>query len=205
MKVIDQGQADWQKNIFRDLAYIRKNLRYPWKRGMKMPLIFSVIFLLFASTTFLMEMFVLTSLKESSRQILFQFIFPLSAIILTTVAIYQYLASLKFTELRTGLPKSLNQQLVLSYLKQKHLLVYHHPDCPDIMQILSRPLNSQSNQREALIFIADEQRILLNNHLTETRWIRPMKRHDKTMAKELLRYIQAYKEQHETHLTTSYR
>lgn len=196
MKRIDNREDKWRNNILRDLNYIKRYHRYPWKNGMKTPLFVAVSWALVAVVSFLFEM---TISKTDNAFI--QYLLPLSSLSLAVLSIVSYLKSLKFTDIKTDLDKHLNRQLAYSFLQQRQLLIYEHPECPDILQILSRPVNINSAKREVLVFIAAEGHILVNSHFTDNRWIILLKnRHDKTMAKSLSQYIMKHKTQPEIQL-----
>lgn len=194
MKNIQSQEDKWQDSTLNDLDYIKIHLRYPWKNGMKTPLFIGIAFALFSVVLFLLEM---TVTKTDNPFI--QYFLPLSSLSLAAFSISRYLKSLKFTDISTGLGKDLNQQLICSFLLEKQLLIYEHPQCPDIIQILSRPVNIHSEQREVLVFIAEENHVFINSHFTENHWISVLKnRHDKPMAKAIQQYITTYKKQQET-------
>lgn len=188
----NQHQEDkWQRNLLSDLDYIKMHLRYPWKNGMKAPLYVAATFIAVYIALLLVD-----RLWATAKNDFIHFFLPLSALALAILSIIHYLNSLRFTAIETGLGKNLNRQLLFSFLLKKQLLSYEHPQCPDIIQILSRPVNINSEQREVLVFIATENRILVNSHFTENHWIILLKkRHDKSMARALGEYIADSKKQ----------
>ena len=194
MNKLKKQEDKWQNSVLSDLDYIKKHLRYPWKSGMKAPLFVAAGFVVVSVVSFLLEM-----QWTTTRSTFVHYFLSLSSLVLALFSIARYLKSLKFTTIETGLNKVLNQQLICSFLQGKQLLIYEHPQCPDIIQILSRPVNINSEQREVLVFIAEENRVLVNSHFTENHWIILLKsRHDKTMAKGLLNYITTYKASRKT-------
>lgn len=202
MKKIGENTGDWQKDIFKDLAFIKQNLRYPWKSSMRSPLIFWIFYLAFFLSIGVFSLYIDNGLTRINRGFLLEFSF---IFILTGIAIWRYLKSLKFKIINSGLSKNLNIQLTAEFLKQKHLLVFHHPDCEDIMQIISRQISKETEQREVLIFIADENRILVNSHFTKRGWHLPgRKTHDKQITAELNEFIERYKVQNEFQVQSSY-
>lgn len=185
MKRIESQDDKWQSNIVNDIDYIKKHLRYPWKRGMKAPLFVAAGFVVLAVVLFLLSITI-----GGANNAFMPYFWPLSLLLLAVISSFYYLKSLKFSRIETGLKKAGNQQLIRSFLQEKQLLVYEHPQCPDIMQILSRPVNISSEQREVLVFIAAENKVLVNSHFTENSWAIMLKRrHDKTMVKSLEKYI----------------
>jgi len=185
MKRIESQEDKWQNSIVNDLGYIKKHLRYPWKRGMKAPLFVAAGFVVLAVVLFLLSITI-----GGANNAFMPYFWPLSLLLLAVISSFYYLKSLKFSRIETGLEKAGNQQLIRSFLQEKQLLVYEHPQCPDIIQILSRPVNINSEQREVMVFIAAENGILVNSHFTENSWIILLKkRHDKSMAKSLEKYI----------------
>lgn len=185
MKRIESQEDKWQNSIVNDLGYIKKHLRYPWKSGMKTPLFMAAGFALLSVVLFLLAIII----ARTGNDFILYF-WPLNSLLLAAISSFYYLKSLKFTTIETGLEKEGNQQLIHSFLQEKQLLVYEHPQCPDIMQILSRPVNISSEQREVLVFIAAENEVLVNSHFTENSWAIMLKRrHGKTMVKSLEKYI----------------
>jgi len=198
MKKIESNGADWQDRIFKDLDYIKKNLRYPWKGSRRAPLIFWAAMILLI---ILLQIAYFFAYGTPLRKSLAMSAWMTFILVMFSLAIIRYLKSLKFNVIKSGLPKHLNLKLTANFLDQKHLLIFHHPDCEDIMQILSRPISNESEQREVLIFIADENRILINSHFTENGWRLPNSNlHDKQITAELNQFIEKYKAQKETQL-----
>lgn len=181
-----QNQEDnWQNNILNDLAYIKTKRRYRWKNGMKAPLYVAAGLIIVYLMLFLAEL-----LWTPSHNKFTNYFLPFTTLIIVLFSVVHYLRSLQFTAIETGLATPKNRQLISAFLQEKQLLIYEHPQCPDIIQIFSRPVNINSEQREVMVFIAAENRILINSHFTENRWwILLQKRHGKAMAKGLEQYI----------------
>lgn len=188
-----------QKAIVRDLDYIKANKRYRWNGKLRTPLIvYSILFLLVACL-------VITTITDQDAKLASRVSIPFFPFILVGIAaISKYLQSLKFIDLPTGLNKQLNHDLLTSFLQQKGLLIYHHPETNDIVQIISRPLGLQDDRREALIFVIDENTILINSHFTDSGWrLTAASKHDRQMGNELMQWIIQYKNQNEKALRSS--
>lgn len=199
MKSINSDKGNSDSKIVENLNYIKQHLRYPWKKRIAIPLWTTIGFILFNVAFLLFEIYVFNFEKDLWQRLLTLFA-PLISLLISCIAIYKYLQSLKFMEIKTGLNKALSQKLITSFLQKRHFLIYHHPDSPDIMQIVSRPLTTRTERREIVVFIADENRVLINGHFTETRWIMLMSNHAKKIAKEFSNTVLKQKQQKETSL-----
>jgi hypothetical protein len=192
MKKIDSGESAWQSSIFTDLTYIKKHLRYPWKRGLRIPIVFWGSLLLLAGLFYAFLFFTdswTTKAPGSFWEVWVRY--PVIWLFLIFIGLYRYIKSLRFRIVLTGLDRIRNQEIITGFLEKKQLLVYHHPESDDIMQIVSRPLSINNDRREALVFIADENRVLINSHFTGSKgWRLTLNgRHDRKMAADLQAYI----------------
>jgi hypothetical protein len=193
---IENRQRNQDGSIVSNLNFIKLNKRYPWTTKLTMPIVvYGIVFLLTACLS-------LTLLNHNSdgnpTKISGKIILPLGSLLVLGFTISIYLKSLKFIVLPTGLSKQLNHDLLVSFLNQKHLLIYYHPETTDVIQIVSRPLNFQDDRREALVFVIDENAILINSHFTDSGWrLTAASRHDKQIGGELMQWMLQYKNQNE--------
>jgi hypothetical protein len=193
-KQIGTEQSRWENTIIRDLDYIRANKRYRWNAKLRTPLVvYSILFVLIAclflatATGFHFT----TGLKAFNY-----FVVPLLSLSTFGVCILNYLQSLKFITLNTGLDKQGNHDLLVSFLNRKQLLVYYHPKTNDVIQIISKPINVSNERREVLVFVIDENVLLINSHFTESGWrLTAASRHDKQMGHELMDWVMQYRNQ----------
>jgi hypothetical protein len=196
IKKITTDKDTWEGSIIKDLAFIKQHKRYRWTAKLRLPIVvFAVLFTLSACLYFFSST-PSDGPVQAKRWV--QFLIPLGALAVMASFMWRYLESLKFIELKTMLTKETNHNLVVAFLNEKHLLVYHHPESEDVLQIVSRPINSGDERREVLVFVMDENNLLINSHFSNNGWrMTGARRHDKQIADELYRFIAAYKSQNE--------
>jgi hypothetical protein len=180
------GGARWDSGLLEELSYIRKHLRYKPKRKTYLPVIFWGCILLFTGglCTFLL-------ITEEGRETNYVFLFlALSSFITYPGLIIRYLSSLTFKSIPTDFFSQQNQYLVERFLQSENMIIYRHPEAPEVFQIQSRKLYGNDDEREIIIFIADDMRILINSHFTQGGWL-PVgaRRHHRKMAKMLKQWI----------------
>lgn len=190
---IGDEQSKWENGIIRDLDYIKTNKRYRWTTKISTPLIvYGMLFLLTMSL-------LIVTIKAADSKMFPRILLPVVAFFLYGLMIFRYLQSLKFMDLATGLNKQQNYDLLISFLNNKGLLVYHHPQTNDVLQIVSRPLSLQDERREVLVFIINENTILINSHFTDSGWrLTAAPKHDKQIGAELMQWMLPYKDQNES-------
>jgi hypothetical protein len=167
-KQLDDGHQghQWQSSLLTDLAFIRKHLRYPLsKKTLPSLLVLSaLLFLVFRLG------FITVLLSKAHNALVFWFLIGLVGV---TVAVttYRYWAMLRFSVIATPFFVAENSKLLEAFLMAQQLRLYRHPDAPEVYQIMSRPLgNTRNEQREVMIFIVDDKRILINSHITGQRF-----------------------------------
>ncbi|OJW77417.1 MAG: hypothetical protein BGO69_18750 [Bacteroidetes bacterium 46-16] len=99
------------------------------------------------------------------------FVLILLIILPVIFGIYRYAQTLRFVSVPTPYNMLQNRQLVQQFLAAMHLAVFQHPEAPDVLQIISRniqPSGYKNEQREIMVFIADDKRILVNSHFTNS-------------------------------------
>ena len=161
MKQIDQPEYSAQENrLLRDLSFIKAHRRYPLRLRLLLPFI-----------SIVPGVYVLLRLLGNTRTDNFDKIgFPvliISTIILIVAS--AYIRQLKFTSIRLPYDAKRNAALLKKFLQEQHLAFYQLPDAPEIFQIISRERREGSTQ-EVVVFIADDNRILVNSHFTKQRW-----------------------------------
>lgn len=192
MKLLNDNinnNTDWDNSLIRDLAYIKAQLRYRIKPSTILPVIIWASFILLMMLLVSITIYQRTSRGEHIPGI--NILMAASTIILFFANIIRYLQSLKFISVHTGKYLNDNIHATDAFLKSQHILTFRHPDAPEIFQIQSRNLSAGKEDREVIIFIADDNRVLINSHFTNKGWgISPSKRHHREMAAMLKRYIQ---------------
>ncbi len=103
-----------------------------------------------------------------------------------------YYNILRFKSIRTPFFANENMRLVEEFLRSQQLNLYRHPQAPEVFQILSRPLGN-TEQREVMIFIANDKCILINSHFINTKWtISPQSRNYRNMASRLKEWLKIH-------------
>ncbi|RYD55010.1 MAG: hypothetical protein EOP56_17460 [Sphingobacteriales bacterium] len=183
---IEQG-GNWENRLVTDIAYIRQHLRYPITKKTLLPVILWAV-LLIIMLSCVAALFLLGEGKINPILT----ILGINAFTFISISV-RYFDTLKFQEIPTGLFLQENKTMLERFLKSQHLLVFRHPEMPEVFQILSRNINlhtASEEKREVIIFIADDRRILINSHFTESSWAFGMgKRHHRQMAKNLKEWI----------------
>jgi hypothetical protein len=183
------SSAGWDNSLIKDLSYIKANLRYPIKTATIMPVLMWAAFILLMMALVSVTIYQRTGKGESIPAL--NIIMAASTTILFVINIVRYLQSLKFISVHTGNYLKENIQSLETFLKSQQMLVFRHPDAPEIFQIQSRNLSAGKEDREVIIFIADDQRILINSHFTNKGWgFAPSQRHHRQMAGMLRKYMQ---------------
>jgi hypothetical protein len=178
----------WDHSLVSDMAYIKARMRYRMTGKIILPVIVWSIILILAITIAIVSyrMKVAAGEKPNSLVVLAS----LSAASIFLAIIFQHLASLTFIKIDTGMPLAENSLLTNRFLEAQHLVVFRHPEIPEVYQIISRNISAGKEDREILIFIADDNRILINSHFTNMGWsLFPSGRHHTQMARMLKDYI----------------
>ncbi len=159
------GQSEWNRQLLRDLSFIRKNKRYPFRRMTLMPLLASTVLL-----GFLFRLILAGSLGFRTGNLNFGLFIILGLFVVPTViAIKRFSDLIRFFEVRTGYTQAMNMKLLERFLEEQRLVTFRHPEATEIYQIISRNISAGGDEREVLIFIADDSRILINSHFTSSR------------------------------------
>lgn len=193
MKTISNGGSDaqWDNKLLRDLGFIKKKLRYPLTVKTLAPV------LIVALMTALISFLLLTSYilnKNQEHKINYNLLaFFIITFIPFTISVIRYIRSLKFAIINTPYSSTQNMTLIEKFLKAQQLAVYHHPEAPEVYQIISKAVDQYKDQREVMIFIADDKRILINSHFTNQGFI-PFTAapHRKEMSNSLKNWIAKY-------------
>ncbi|PZF71197.1 hypothetical protein [Taibaiella soli] len=185
MKALPQNsgsQPEWDSNLIKDLSFIKKNLRYPISKRQLLPGMLAVM-----SLTTVCLLVTLTLAKKHGP-----FDFLLVGLLLLTFFITsrRTYESLRFISVPTPFVLIENIKALHDFLESQHLVVFHHPEAPEVFQIISKNIDAFKDVREILVFIADDNRILINSHFTSV--TQNMTKHHKQMGKMLTDYIKAH-------------
>jgi len=170
--------SHWNSPLLNDLAFIKKHLRYPINKRTVWPLLWIISSF---SIVILLGTIVFISSSASHRKIEFSIngLLPFFVIGLVFfvmgISIYRRMQSFRFISIACNFIVSDNIKLIRRFLEKQNIAYYHNPDAPEVFQISSRILDPQFAQREIMVFIADDNRILLNSHFTSQNGDRGMK------------------------------
>ncbi len=189
------SDAQWDNKLLKDLSFIKKKLRYPLTVKTIAPVLFVAL------TTALVSFVLWSSYahnKDQEHKLNYNLLafFSLSFIPLI-ISVVRYIQSLKFAIINTPYFSSENMALIEEFLKAQQLAVYHHPEAPEVYQIISKAVDQYKDQREVMIFIADDKRIIINSHFTNQGFI-PFTAapHRKEMSDSLKQWIQVNARNH---------
>lgn len=184
MKQLQQDSTtntDWSKQIVTDLSFIKRHLRYPMRKSRWIPILFWSLFFV------LIVALILSAIldKDSVTKPI-----VLVPVIIPFIIVFRYIHSLRFVKVNTPFYLDENIKVLERFLTAQQLLTYRHPEAPEVFQILSKNISTGKEDREILVFIADDKRVLLNSHFTNSGWSLPMgKSHADEMAKMLVKFI----------------
>ena len=186
------GSNNWQNDLLRDLAYIKKRKRY--KLGKKTIAPAGIVTLVLLTIVRLVWplLFLNFSTQHTRQSSLLQWVFSLSIALLLLTVVYSFFKVLKFETLKT--PRYIQENTVLlhKFFTNNHLAYTQHPEAPEVFMIVSRNLdaNAKNDYREVMVFIADDKQILVNSHFTGKKFnITPPSRNFKRMAKQLQSWL----------------
>lgn len=110
--------------------------------------------------------------------------------ILVLITIVAYVQQLRFTTIALPYDAQRNAVLLKQFLQQQHLAFHQYADAPEVFQIISRA-RPQNDMQETVVFIADDNRILVNSHFTKQRWgIRVARRRYRQIVRMLRDWLQ---------------
>jgi hypothetical protein len=184
--------AHWHSPLLKDLGFIRKHLRYPVNKRTILsiiPIIGSSVFLLLIATLFF------TSINNGDKRFTLTFenigVFFVVGLVFFTIglAIYRRIQTLRFIAVKSDFGLNENVRIIRLFLEQQHIAYFHNPDAAEVFQIASRPLDRENDQREIMVFIADDYRVLINSHFSNEKGDRGIReisnKENRRMAKAL--------------------
>lgn len=194
MKHLDSPhqKANWQNELLKDLNFIKQHKRYPMGKRTISPALLSGLLLLVIIRIGWPLIFFSGSPAPPEQKSVLQWSLTAIIVVFMAITIYQAIRVLKFDELKT--PFFLQQNVVLlhKFFTQNRLAYTQHPEAPEVFMIISRNLdaNTKNDYREVMVFIADDNQILVNSHFTGKKFnITPPSRNYKRMARELQQWL----------------
>lgn len=192
----NQEDAKWNSRLIKDLVFIKQKLRYPLRRMTVMPLIGVLLFSGFVLRYIFLAFYLQKTVGIATVFLIGVILIPL------IIGIRRYIDIIYFKPLATGFPFIKNMQLLEAFLKEEQLVVFRHPESPGIYQIISKNISAVGDEREVMIFIADDNRILINSHFTTSRKWNNFSV-NATHKKEMVRLLKKWLQQHTAHPPTS--
>lgn len=188
--------SHWHSPLLHDISFIKKHLRYPVNKKTIWPMlsIAGIIFWMIVIFS-IVAIFSYGRIKAegiSSNSI--SGILVVAMMLVVTGFVMQHrLQNLKFISIKSNFAELDNITLIRAFLLKQNIAFYHKSEAPEVFQISSRILDKQYGQREIMVFIADNNRILLNSHFTVALADRPIKSYvtgaHKKMAKDLKQWL----------------
>lgn len=118
------------------------------------------------------------------------FIILVVALLANLLAVNRFWRTLTFRPVAALPTTAENILLIRNFLQSHHFAFQQHPQAAEVFQIISRNISASGEDREVLVFLADEGRILLNSHFTQSGTKVTMgTTHVREMAKNLKQYI----------------
>ncbi|HXS35884.1 MAG TPA: hypothetical protein VN721_04245 [Flavipsychrobacter sp.] len=180
----------WNKKLIEDLAYIKKHKRYPLNKRTRTILVLKLIPAVFLVALIL---WLNVIVPATTHKNLYFTYFLTILYIPTIVSLFRYPKTLKFINIPTPFFSYENQQIIEKFLEIQNLIIYRHPNAPDVFQIVSKSMNNRKDIREVMIFIADDKQILINSHFTTSGFsLMPATRHYEIMGKKLKEWLTIY-------------
>lgn len=146
--------------MLEDLNFIKRHRRYPLNKQTAYVVISGVSLIIVSAGLILL--FLILGWGSSLRY----WIIPVLFTITLLDRSYALASILRFRQLSNSQDARTNTELLRRFLQEQQLAFYQSPLAPEVFQIASRPLSPDGGQREIMVFIADEKRILLNSHFT---------------------------------------
>jgi len=179
--------------MVKDLTFIRQHLRYPINRFTMMPAVMAAILISFGAFTIWWFTTQHGSSNAGDRPLWPFLLVGCAMSVPGLVAARRHLVMLRFIAVPTPYYLTENTAILIQFLKAQHLMVFRHPEAPEVFQILSKNINPFREEREIIIFIADEKRILINSHFTTSGTsLNTGAVHHHQMADALRRWLAAY-------------
>lgn len=184
------SEQQWNNRIVGQLSFIKKHLRYPIGRKTALPVV-----LLTASSLWFGFIFfnIVLAKRHFHGPDWLILLLPAFFVLPSVVAVMRYLQTLRFVTVNARPLMAENMLLLQQFLQQNHFAYARHPEAPEVFQIISQSIGALRNEREVVVFIADDRRILINSHFTRNRFNAPVgSPHYKEMAKSLDRWLQLH-------------
>lgn len=196
-KKLDSPESShWHSPLLNDISFIKKHLRYPVNKKTIWPMlsIAGIIFWMIVIFSFVLLLSYDRIKAEGITSNSISGILVLAMLLIVTgFVLRSRIQDLKFISIKSNFTELDNTTLIREFLLKQNIAFYQKTDAPEVFQISSRILDAQFGQREIMVFIADDNRILLNSHFTSAigeRGIREVSTGaQKKMAKDLKQWL----------------
>ena len=169
-----------------ELSFIKQHKRYPISKKMLLSIAAIVFILLIVS----MQLMFITFANNAEYKYLSMVILAIALLTAADRAIKLW-RTLKFEELLSAKNASGNNQLISRFLAEQQILSHVHLEDSNIFMVQSREIdNDEKPQKEIMILIADNNRILINSHYSNMWWYAsgPYRRSD-LLSKQLAEWL----------------
>lgn len=155
--------------LLADIAFIKRHKRFPIKGVMIAPFISWSVFMIVFSVmivTFAMQLYQ----GQEDDGSLFALVILSVFLILAVFAMIRYWRSFQFVSMSSPGSTRDNAGKLNRFFRAHQLLAYQLPEHEGVFQIQSKPLprGSKEIEREVVVFIADDDCILVNHHFTDS-------------------------------------
>ncbi|MES2479260.1 MAG: hypothetical protein V4561_09240 [Bacteroidota bacterium] len=163
--------AHWNSPLLHDISFIKKHLRYPVNKKTIWPILSIAGIALWIIIIFsIVVLFSYGRIKAEgiTTNSITGIVIIAIILVVAGLAINARVQNLKFISIKSNFTELDNITLIRQFLTKQNLAFYHKNETPEVFQISSRILDLQYGQREIMVFIADDNRVLLNSHFTST-------------------------------------
>lgn len=161
--ILNNG-AHWE-GLTEELEYVKQHRRYPISRK-TLPVVGVLLLLLLIATQWLLHTF--TSTADNTY---IQWFLLAMVLVLVVSSMARFWSMLRFVTLPTYKDAVGNSKLIAQFLKEQHINALAHPLAAHVYMVQSREIGSgKSTQKEIMIIVADNKRILINSHYANNRW-----------------------------------
>lgn len=161
--------SHWHNPLLNDISFIKKHLRYPVNKKTIWPMLSIAGIAIWMIVIY--SMIVLLSYGKFQSEGLTNNsiggVLVVSMMLVTTsILLYKRMQQFKFIRIKSKFTAHDNSTLIRAFLAKQNIAFYQRTDAPEVFQIASMILDRTNGQREIMVFIADDNSILINSHFT---------------------------------------
>jgi hypothetical protein len=151
-----------------EIDFIKNKKRFPINKKTAFPLIAGIISIAFL-IYFLLLVILLSNTKSREMELNEIILLSIVVILCTTpyvFGIYKIVQNFLFKEIKTNFSIDQNRSQLIAFLKSKSIAFHHNIVSHDLVQITSSNIGDiKTDIRQVVIFVVDNQRILINSHV----------------------------------------